>query len=217
MSTQNPYDRADDQYQAVPESDGPGRRRAAAYRRAIFAAISPDEWRQIVALTCEQALEGEPRAREWVLKLLGVDDAVKSQAALDDDVDQITHGQLLVALAASIDADVAASRHPDNHRDRPKRETRGNGHDSEEDPPAPLGPAATYRQAIFDVVTPGKWQRIVAKARSEALAGDQRAREWILKLLGVDDVVEVQAAIDDSYQVVTINTLMRAIKEEEGA
>jgi hypothetical protein len=189
-------------------SDSLERQRALSYRQAIVDAITTDQWRQIVARACDEALEGDGRARDWVLKLLAV--VVKSSGADDERVDPVSHSQLLESVTAARTTTTAESRcqrHDDERSNESAHELTSDRH----------GPSASwlapgYRQAILDVVTPDKWQRIVANARYEALAGDHRAREWVLKLLGSDDGLEDHAEIDDSHMAVRLHSLAQEQK-----
>jgi hypothetical protein len=199
----NPHDGRRDEYEPPPQSDSLERQRALSYRQAIVDAITTDQWRQIVARACDEALEGEQRARDWVLKLLAV--VVKTSSAGGESVDPVSHSQLLESVTAArttTSAESRRQRHDDERSHESAHELTSDRH----------GPSASwlapgYRQAILDVVTPDKWHRIVAHARSEALAGDHRAREWVLKLLGSDDGLEDHAEIDDSHMAVRLHSL----------
>jgi hypothetical protein len=65
---------------------------------------------------------------------------------------------------------------------------------------------------VFDVVTPEIWERIVAGACADAMQGEPRARDWLVKVLGAENVVDAQGLVDTQSTVVTIGTLMREIQ-----
>ena len=47
----------------------------------------------------------------------------------------------------------------------------------------PRSTEAHYLVAMTEIVTPEEWQRIVEKAKTDALAGDAAARNWLSKYL----------------------------------
>jgi hypothetical protein len=46
-----------------------------------------------------------------------------------------------------------------------------------------------YRSAAFEAVVPAYWRGIVGTACREALQHDQRAREWVQRVLGIADAM----------------------------
>lgn len=55
---------------------GPGRPPRATereYLEVTVAAVPVDVWREIIGRAVADALDGDPRAREWLAKLLGLD------------------------------------------------------------------------------------------------------------------------------------------------
>jgi hypothetical protein len=175
------------------------------YRQAIADAITIDQWREIVSKACDEALEGDQRARDWVLKLLGV--VVRTEDGRNDALDKVTHGDLLGFVAASRTTIPGEPRRQGLVEEKTTVESEGEMA-SHRGAPTPSWLGAGYRQAILDVVTPEKWRQVVANARSAALAGDHRARDWVLKLLGIDDRLIVDSVIDDDPSDVTLKSLV---------
>jgi hypothetical protein len=75
-----------------------------------------------------------------------------------------------------------------------------------------------YSSAAFEavsIITPAVWRRIVAGACAEAMEGEPRAREWLIKVLDVENAVDAPSPHDDESEVVTVNTLMREMRAEK--
>jgi len=100
---------------AKGNSGGPGRPRRAVeqeYLAALNAAVSLEKWRQIIDRAVEDAIKGDPRAREWLSQyLLGEDRvslvqiAAKEKVGLspDEEIDSIAVRELLWRLAVDGD------------------------------------------------------------------------------------------------------------------
>ena len=69
----NGTDRTADGRFAQGNPGGPGRpsrQTEREYLRAMLAACTPEDWREIVARAVEDAKEGDPKAREWLARYL---------------------------------------------------------------------------------------------------------------------------------------------------
>ena len=215
--------------------------RAAEYRSAVFGAVAPANWREILETARREALGGDQRAREWVQRVLGIADAIRTQGALEELACQITHSELLDAVSAMRTADYHAklaaerggmvemnddetssagakaaptrSERLDDCKDRGAREEG-----ADDDAGAAVddwGPGAPYWRQVFRIITPAIWERIVAGACADAMEGEPRAREWLIKVLGAENVVDAQGLHDEQSRVVTIGTLVREIDAEK--
>jgi hypothetical protein len=184
--------------------------RADEYRSAVFGAVPVAHWREILETACREALAGDQRAREWVQRVLGVADAIRTHGALDDLAERISHSEFLNAVERTRAAAYRASAQANDGAS-----TRQAGAGGATAPPRQNRPDAAggpYWREVFSVVTPEIWERIVAGACADAIEGEPRARDWLAKVLGTENIVDAQGLVEAQSTDVTIGTLMREIQ-----
>ncbi|HUY33725.1 MAG TPA: hypothetical protein VMV69_13325 [Pirellulales bacterium] len=179
--------------------------RGAEYREALMSAVTPELWRGIVSRAMNEATRGDAQARDWIQRVLGVANAARVEAELRARADQVTLSQVLDALAVRRRGAVEEASSADASRP-------GGPVDSEAVP----GPT-TYWSVVFEVVSRSGWMRIVDVAAAQAAEGDPRAREWLSRVLGVDNALEFAAREAHSASFVTISTLVSALAKERDA
>ncbi|HUY32090.1 MAG TPA: hypothetical protein VMV69_04860 [Pirellulales bacterium] len=174
-------------------------KRGAIYRELSFRTITLEAWREIVEVAYEEALLGDDRARIWIQRTIGLADAARVERAVRAVASHVVYTDMLRAVAAA-------------------RAERARGGDVAAPDAAPSAPATTpaeapsYWSVVFDVVTPGAWQRLVEAAMCQARSGDPRAREWIASVLGADSAIDELGRADAAAGYVTISTLKGALE-----
>ncbi|HVC95276.1 MAG TPA: hypothetical protein VND64_16390, partial [Pirellulales bacterium] len=156
-------------------------KRGEPYRAGVREVVPPETWRAIVEAAYQEASRGDDRARDWLLRVLGVADAARVDATIRVMSQRVSHVQLLTEVAEARAAKARAEG-----RIAPKAECTAPK--ARAIPPfaAPTDaePEITYWSVVFDVVTPERWRVVVDTAQRQALHGDLRAREWLTRVLG---------------------------------
>ncbi len=146
-------------------------RALAEYRDVLLEAVGSEAWGSIVHAAVVEAMDGDYRARDWLQRSMGLADTLRTEVA----VDSLLGGRSFSSFLAEV-AEFRARRNGAAPRVStvPRYDPR-------------VSRAAKYWATIFDVLTPAKWQRIVAVALAQAQDGDERARDWLTRVLGADD------------------------------
>jgi len=71
---------------------------AAAYWAVVFEVITTDRWRRIVEVAVVQAADGDCRARDWLTRVLGAENAAGEIRRLDDELRESWASPLLQDL-----------------------------------------------------------------------------------------------------------------------
>ncbi len=159
-------------------------RRLDRYRAVLFEVVTEAEWQRVVEAAVIDAMSGHDRARDWVQRAIGVAGALRDEAAVDSVLLRLPFATFLDEVAAFAAAEKGIRALPADVEDD------GGG------PPATR--YSVYWNVVFSVVTDDRWRRIIHVALRQALDGDERAREWITRVLGANEAAVQLAAHRES-------------------